>query len=187
MTTFTGPLKVKQPFSETVVQTVDASGTATFATEVIMSATTRMTGPVRIGRLNAGYAYLAQSATVAHNNSASNPVTFDLPVGADIIEIYSDVQDTFDAGSLGTAGNLEVGVSGSTQMLANIPVSASGTRLLGSAHKSVSIARWNSFTSHVGNGDASGRIQVFVTARSQQATAMTVGKTYLTVVYVQRS
>ena len=199
MTTFTGPLKVKQPFSETVNTTIDASGTSTFAggpttfaTPIIASATAVMNGPLRVGTGTGGaaqgYVMLVQSVTVAHNNSAGNPRTIDLPVGADIIDFIVDVVDTFDAGSLGTAAVLEVGVSGSSQMLAVIAVSASTTpRPLASTMYSVTRKRWQSFTSKVGNGDASGRIQVFVTARTQQATAMTVGECYFSVVYVQRT
>lgn len=196
MTAFHGPLQVKNPESDTVHTEIGVSGSATFAEkatftlEVIMSATSKQLGPIRAGRLHAGYSVLSQSATVAHNNSAGNPVIFELPPQSDIIDFYVDVTDSFDAGTLGTAGNLEVGVSGSTQMFANIPVSAStGVRLVASQQQlfSVTRKRWNRFANYVGNGRADGRIQVFVTARSQAATAMTKGEAYFTVVYAHRA
>jgi len=160
--------------------TIAVSGSSTFVGPINASATSKFVGPVIVG---SGRVLLTQMATVAHNNSAGNPVTFIVPPKSDLVEILVDTVETWNAGTLGTAGTIEVGVSASNRFFAVIPVSATGTRSLGSSFKTTTIKRWKNFSSL--SGDATGNIRAHSTAASQQATAMTVGETILTIYYVQ--
>lgn len=162
---------------------ITVSGSARLTGPLDVAATARFTGPIRMGAAGLGRVFLSQFATVASQNSAGNPVSFTIPAGSDLVEIYVDTVETWNAGSLGTAGTIEIGVSGSSKYFAVVPVSATGSRSLASSFKTTTIKRWKNFSGQ--SGDATGNIKAFVTAATQQATAMTVGETILTVVYVQ--
>ena len=191
MTTISAPLNIRIYGTDVTALSVDVSGTANFTGDLAIpgriqaSTTAVFSGVIRAGGPTApGYVVLTQTMTVNAVNSAGNASVLTIPPNSDLIEIYVDTVESWNAGSLGTAGTIEVGVSGSTQYFAVIPVSATGTRTLGSTFKTTTIKRWRNFSAL--SGDATGNIRAFVTAATQQATAMTIGETVLTVVYAQK-
>lgn len=165
----------------TIAGTITVSGSSTFVLPVNVSATAVFYGYVAMGPSAAGRVTISQYATVSQINSAGNAVTFTVPPRADLIEIYVDTVVPWAAGSLSTAAQIEVGVSGSVQYFARIPVSATGTRTLGSTFVTGTLKRWKNFSGN--SGDATGNIRAFVSAQSL-GTAMTAGETLLTVTYV---
>lgn len=154
MTRFTGPLKVKMPFSETTVARVDVSGSAQFAQgadfggNVIIDGTVNVSGathfsgvvsaassvkavgPIRSGPVakREGTVVLTQQVTLTPSTSVNTTVAV-LPTGSDILDIQFFVTTAFQ--SAAASGNkgvqlIRVGTSGTETAFGTISVSGRG-------------------------------------------------------------
>ena len=154
MTRFSGPLKIKRPFEETTVASIDVSGSAKFSGGLSMVGNTvvsgnqtihgaaridgvvsinssvKAAGPVRSGpnTKRTGAVLLVQQATVNQATTVNTTVAV-LPLSADVVDIQYYVTNAYT--TVGASGNkgvqtLQVGTSASETAFGTVDVSARG-------------------------------------------------------------
>lgn len=122
MTRFSAPLKVKKPFSETVVVSADASGNFAISGDMAIAGSSDFIGPISAGSAAAtGYATLTQTTTVVSNTEKIKVAQ--LPEGADITDWYFYVTTAF--GTAASDITLRVGTSANETLLGSISMDGS--------------------------------------------------------------
>ena len=177
--TFTGPVYASATAQFTGMVLV--SGTAFFHKPIHVSPTAHIQGPFRVGAAGNISVMLAQAATIVAINSAGNPVTFSIPSGADVKNIWIDMEAPFASGVV-TANRVTTYIGGTgvsaASLISEIAVSASGQYNL---LRTTTVA---------GNHTLLRNVTTTVHAfQSMKATdsAATAGQGILTVHYIQRA
>ena len=154
MTRFAAPFKIKRPFEETTVASIDVSGSAKFNQGLSMGGNTvvsgnstihgavrvdgvvsagssvKAVGPIRSGPIakRAGTVALVAQVTLTPTNSVNATVAV-LPTGSDILDIQYYVTNAYS--TVGASGNtnvcvIRVGTSSSETAFGTISVSGRG-------------------------------------------------------------
>jgi len=175
MTRFTGPLKVKVPFSDTTVMRVDASGSAVFAQGANFTGTVQVLGRVRqgAGAATLGDMVLTQQVDLPADNTKVTAAV--LPDGADILDIKLFIE-TPPESSAASQVDILVGTSVQDARFARFSnVSAQGY------YTAVNSAQTSAWTSVSG---ANAVVIIHTTAASGAIASATSGR--LSVIYVHR-
>ena len=179
MTRMSGPLKIKRPFEETTVASIDVSGSAKFAQGASFTGEVVVTGSVKATRLQVGTSasdsgdVLLCRQIAVPNNTTKN--TARIPDGCDIVDITAFIQ-TPPGGSAQSTCNILVGVSADDDRYLRITnVTAQGFHR---AVTSTQSSGWNSVSG------ASAIITVHTSAVSGAIASGTSGR--VNVFYVKR-
>ena len=202
MTRLSGPLKVKRPFEETTVASIDVSGSAKFNQGLSMGgkitvsgaarvdgvvsagSSVKAVGPIRSGPVakREGTVVLTQQVTLTPNSSV-NATAAILPTGSDIIDIQFFVTTPWaSAAASGNShqGNVRVGTSAAEDAFGTVNVSGRGRYRISQGVFASAGTSWLALSS------ANSRIMAQVTAVDVKPQA-SAASGVLTITYIQKT
>ena len=159
MTRFTGPVKVKQAFSEAIVASIDENG-------IIKSGAAG----------ESGFAQLVQQSTLTASNT-TNATAAVLPDGSDVLDIRFFVENAFATAAADV--QVRVGTSANETLFGTISID---TNIAGGMHVLTGTAFTSAGTSWNGLTGAGAKIMAQVTAVSGAIASGASGK--LSITYV---